>query len=233
MSASRSSTGRPCRRRRSPRRTYWNGLWSWYEREGFGHVAAYLAQLELSGFDLKAPPPQAPALWVIVDANRAPEHAELADVVDDLGRPDTVTISRIATAADVGICAACCSACWRASKGPRPLFICQRASAANCRALASVTPDARDPSPISRRRPPERYRKILLRSGGPDRQVEPVAVRMPTGCGESLDGPRRERLESRRPAMMLSAKLSYPNICPNKCLGSWRIIANDCGPSKG
>ena len=48
----------------------------------------------------KAPPPQTPAFWSIVDANRAPEDAELADVLDDLGRPDAVTISRIATMAD-------------------------------------------------------------------------------------------------------------------------------------
>ena len=26
---------------------YWNGMWGWYEREGFGHVAAYLAALDL------------------------------------------------------------------------------------------------------------------------------------------------------------------------------------------
>jgi hypothetical protein len=81
-------------------KAYWNSFWSWYEREGFGHVAAYLAQLDLSGFDSEAPPPKTPAFWAIVDGNRAPEDAEPADVLDDLGRPDAVTISRIATAAD-------------------------------------------------------------------------------------------------------------------------------------
>jgi len=34
---------------------YWNDLWGWYEREGYGHVAAYLASLDISAFDPKAP----------------------------------------------------------------------------------------------------------------------------------------------------------------------------------
>ena len=49
---------------------YWNQIWHWYELGGFGHVAAYLAQLDLSGFDPKAPPPKTAAFWAIVDANR-------------------------------------------------------------------------------------------------------------------------------------------------------------------
>ena len=36
---------------------YWNNLWNWYEREGFGHVAAYLTQLDLSSFNPKAAAP--------------------------------------------------------------------------------------------------------------------------------------------------------------------------------
>jgi hypothetical protein len=59
---------------------YWNDLWEWYETGGYGHVAAYLAGLDLSGFDPKAPPPKTQAFWDIADANRAPEDAELADV---------------------------------------------------------------------------------------------------------------------------------------------------------
>jgi hypothetical protein len=78
---------------------YWNGLWGWYEREGFGHVAAYLAGLDLSGFDPKAPPPKTEAFWAIVDANRPPEDAELADILDTIGNPDATTILRIAEAA--------------------------------------------------------------------------------------------------------------------------------------
>ncbi len=35
---------------------YWNDLWHWYEHGGFEHVAAYLAQLDISAFNPKAPP---------------------------------------------------------------------------------------------------------------------------------------------------------------------------------
>jgi hypothetical protein len=35
-----------------------------------------------------------------VDANRAPEDAELADVLDRLGNPDATTIARLTNAAD-------------------------------------------------------------------------------------------------------------------------------------
>jgi Family of unknown function (DUF5906) len=52
---------------------YWSKLWNWYDREGYGHVAAYLADLDISEFDPKAPPPKTPAFWDIVDANRVPE----------------------------------------------------------------------------------------------------------------------------------------------------------------
>jgi hypothetical protein len=65
---------------------YWNALYHWYEIEGYRNVAAYLTQLDLSDFDAKAPPPHTPAFWAIVDANRAPEDADLADVLDDIGK---------------------------------------------------------------------------------------------------------------------------------------------------
>jgi hypothetical protein len=61
-------------------------------------VAAYLATLDISAFDAKAPPPKTAAFWAIADANRAPENAELADVLDMLGNPDAITVDRIANA---------------------------------------------------------------------------------------------------------------------------------------
>jgi hypothetical protein len=64
---------------------YWAKLWSWYDRGGDRHIGAYLATLDLAGWDPKAPPPKTPAFWAIVDASRAPEDAELADVIDELG----------------------------------------------------------------------------------------------------------------------------------------------------
>lgn len=79
---------------------YWNALWRWYELGGFGHVAAYLATLNLSAFDPKAPPPKTEAFWDIVGANRSQEDAELADIIDHLGNPAALTIDRIAKSAD-------------------------------------------------------------------------------------------------------------------------------------
>ena len=64
-------------------------------------VAAYLTSLDLSGFDPKAPPPKTQAFWEIANANRAPEDAELADVLDDLGLPDIVTVAQVANRASL------------------------------------------------------------------------------------------------------------------------------------
>jgi hypothetical protein len=88
--------------------SYWNALWRWYLYGGLGHVAAYLAALDLSLFDPKAPPPKTEAFWAIVNAGHAPEDAELADVLDAIGTktpegeivwPDAVTIPAITSAA--------------------------------------------------------------------------------------------------------------------------------------
>src|SRR5258707_4746970 len=78
---------------------YWNGLWSWYAQGGDCHVAAYLASLDLSTFDPKAPPPKTTAFWAIVDASQAPEDAELADVLDRMGNPEATNLIRITAAA--------------------------------------------------------------------------------------------------------------------------------------
>jgi len=63
---------------------YWNSLWQWYEASGFGHVAAYLRGLDVSDFNPKAPPKKTAAFYEIVNANHAPEEAELADTIDRL-----------------------------------------------------------------------------------------------------------------------------------------------------
>jgi hypothetical protein len=82
---------------------YWNELWSWYEDGGFGHVAAYLATLDLSGFDPKAPPLKTPAFWGIVYASQAPEDAELADVLDALESSEITTLSQLVAKASGGV----------------------------------------------------------------------------------------------------------------------------------
>ncbi len=78
---------------------YWKNLWDWYEHGGIEHVVAFLDKLDISDFDPKAPPPKTAAFWDIVDANRAPEDAELADVLDRLHNPDATTIIRISNEA--------------------------------------------------------------------------------------------------------------------------------------
>jgi hypothetical protein len=77
---------------------YWPALWGWYEAGGIGHVAAYLASLDLSDFDPKAPPPLTLAFHDIVAANSSPEDAEMADAIDKLGNPDAVTVDQIRNA---------------------------------------------------------------------------------------------------------------------------------------
>ena len=66
---------------------YWDQLWDWYESGGRKHVAAYLAEFDLSEFNPKAPPPKTEAFWDIVHIGGAPEDRELADVIEQLCNP--------------------------------------------------------------------------------------------------------------------------------------------------
>jgi hypothetical protein len=58
-------------------------------------IAAYLATVDISAFDPKAPRPKTDAFWEIVNANRAPEDAELADAIDNIKDRDAITIEMI------------------------------------------------------------------------------------------------------------------------------------------
>lgn len=58
-------------------------------------MAAFLQRRNLSGFDAKAPPPKTAAFWEIADANRPQEEPELNDVLDQLERPNAVTLEQI------------------------------------------------------------------------------------------------------------------------------------------
>jgi hypothetical protein len=72
---------------------YFNERWGWLLREGGNeHVAAYLAQRDLSTFDPCALPRQTPAFFDIVNA---PEDAELADVLDELEQPHICSLLAI------------------------------------------------------------------------------------------------------------------------------------------
>jgi hypothetical protein len=84
---------------------YWTSLYRWYEDEGYRNVAAYLTQIDLAGFNAKAAPRTTIAFHAIVDANRAPEDAELADTLDEIEkrgsgqRVTAVTIPMLVSAA--------------------------------------------------------------------------------------------------------------------------------------
>jgi hypothetical protein len=80
---------------------YWRDLYQWYDNGGNEHVAHYLANLDIRHFDPKEPPPKTQAFWEIANANRAPEDAELADVLDDLGNPDVVSLTDVTNRASV------------------------------------------------------------------------------------------------------------------------------------
>lgn len=74
---------------------YWDKLWAFYDKGGRSHVAAFLNDYKLGDFDSKAPPPKTSAFWAIADANRAPEEAESADVLDTINNPKAITLSRL------------------------------------------------------------------------------------------------------------------------------------------
>jgi primase-like protein/DNA primase RepB-like protein/uncharacterized protein DUF5906 len=80
---------------------YWNDIHDWLDNKGGnGHVAAYLATLDLADFSATAPPPQTDAFWAMVHAGRTSEDIELADVIDALGNPPALYLGAIQARAD-------------------------------------------------------------------------------------------------------------------------------------
>ena len=63
----------------------WTEIWNWYADGGLDHVVAYLAGLDLSGFDPKAPPEKTAAFWRMSDGGMSSEVPEMRDVIDKLG----------------------------------------------------------------------------------------------------------------------------------------------------
>jgi len=74
---------------------YFDSLYNWFESGGNEHVYAYLKTLDISDFNIKAPPDKTPVFWEIVSLNAAPEDASLMDIIDDLGEPDAITLDMI------------------------------------------------------------------------------------------------------------------------------------------
>ena len=77
---------------------FWNDRFRWLEHEGgASHVAAYLAQRDLSAFSPGAVPRQTTAFFEIVNVNRAPEDDEIADALAELGEPGICSLLSLVT----------------------------------------------------------------------------------------------------------------------------------------
>jgi hypothetical protein len=73
---------------------FFTDFYHWYEKEGgIGHVIAYLKSYDLSEFNAYAAPPKTAGFWNIVAADRGPEHGELLDAIDALGKPEALTVT--------------------------------------------------------------------------------------------------------------------------------------------
>jgi Bifunctional DNA primase/polymerase, N-terminal len=82
---------------------YWVDIYAWLDNGGDRHVAAFLAGVDISHFDPKAPPPKTRAFWDIVNSNRTGEESELQDVLEKLGNPAAVTIAEISAKAPLDL----------------------------------------------------------------------------------------------------------------------------------
>lgn len=75
---------------------YFDKIYRWYELGGRENVIAYLRTYDLTDFDSKLTPPKTQAFYEIVDANRSPEDAEMADTLERMKYPDALTIPQLA-----------------------------------------------------------------------------------------------------------------------------------------
>jgi hypothetical protein len=91
---------------------YFDKLYRWFATGGNEIVAHYLASLDISAFDPKAPPPKTPAFWEMVNASRSPEAAEMDDTLDLIStrkpdgtveRPKVVTLAMLSSRATGGL----------------------------------------------------------------------------------------------------------------------------------
>lgn len=79
---------------------YWTDLHRWFESGGYGHVAAFLADMDISSFDPKAPPPWTQAKAEMVDAGRDPSLDPIDELLEKLGHPPAVTLTQLVEEAD-------------------------------------------------------------------------------------------------------------------------------------
>lgn len=74
---------------------YWDDINAWFESGGNEAIAHYLANLDLSAFNAKAPPPKTAAWHMVVAAGVAPESGDLADVIESMGQPEALTLAML------------------------------------------------------------------------------------------------------------------------------------------
>jgi hypothetical protein len=74
---------------------HWIRFYRWLDNGGAEIVAGFLHDVDLTGFNPKAPPPKTDAFWEIVNAGEAPEKSEMADALEKCGWPDVVTIGQL------------------------------------------------------------------------------------------------------------------------------------------
>ena len=76
-------------------RGYWDDIHTWFENGGNEAVAHFLANLDLTEFSAKAPPPKTAGWHMVVAAGMAPESGELSDVIEALRKPAALTLPMI------------------------------------------------------------------------------------------------------------------------------------------
>jgi hypothetical protein len=80
---------------------YFKRLYRWLDQEsGAAHVAAYLSQVDLTGFDRHGPPPRTDGWHDMAAAGLAPEIGHFQTALTALGDPDVVTLVAIANEGD-------------------------------------------------------------------------------------------------------------------------------------
>lgn len=74
---------------------HFDRLYEWFAKGGNETVAHYLANLDLSSFNAKAPPPKTAGWHMIVAAGIAPESGDMTDAIEAMGNPAVLTVAGI------------------------------------------------------------------------------------------------------------------------------------------
>lgn len=74
---------------------HFDRLYEWFAKGGNEAVAHFLANLDLRGFNAKAPPPKTAGWQMIVAAGIAPESGDMTDAIEAMGNPAVLTVAGI------------------------------------------------------------------------------------------------------------------------------------------